>query len=61
MAFKKYKISVKNNRKGQSIIEYVLLLAITIIGLVAGINFISNIQGGALESHFQDARAWIGG
>lgn len=61
MALKKYKISIRKNKKGQSVIEYVLLLAIAIICLVVGTNFISNVKGNAFESHFQTASSWISG
>jgi len=42
--------------RGQSVIEYVLLVAISVIALVVGGNFFSGLKGGAFETHFQSAR-----
>jgi len=48
-------------KKGQSVIEYVLLVAVTIITLLAASNFISKFKSNALEDHFQTARYYAGG
>lgn len=45
----------------QSTIEYILLLAIVIIVLVVGNNFLKRIRGGLLDKHFITAAEWIGG
>ncbi|MFA5157446.1 MAG: hypothetical protein WC532_08730 [Candidatus Omnitrophota bacterium] len=45
----------------QSTIEYVLLVAITIIALVVGANFVDQIKGGAFQAHFDAAKPFVAG
>jgi uncharacterized protein (UPF0333 family) len=58
MSLKKYKISLQ--KRGQSIVEYILLVAIAILGLVGATNFISYLKDNAFETHFQKAAWYIG-
>jgi len=57
----KYRQSFFKRITGQSTIEYVLLLAIVIIALVVGNQFLKKIRGGPLDAHFINASKYIGG
>lgn len=58
MTLKKYKMNL-NGEVGQSVIEYALLVAISVIALVVGSNFVAGVKGRAFEAHFQKANARI--
>ena len=51
MNLKKYLERASQMRKGQSLIEYAMLVAITITALLA-VNFVVNSRDGAFTVHF---------
>lgn len=55
MDSKKRKISLQD-RAGQSVIEYILLVAISVVALIAGSNFVANAKKGGFEGLFQAAK-----
>ncbi len=48
-------------KSAQSVIEYVLLVAIAVIALVVGSNFVGKLKNNAFDNHFKTAAYYIGG
>lgn len=57
MSLKKF---LKSNSKAQSIIEYALLTAIAISGIL-GLHFVTRVRNNAFNDHFNIAAYYIGG
>lgn len=52
--------NLKKDQKAQQMVEFVLLVAISIIALL-GFNFVMRARDNAFRSHFEAARSFIGG
>ena len=58
-------MNLKNNeitrKRAQSVIEYVLLVAISISALIVCTNVIGSLKSNAFKDHFDEAAKHIGG
>lgn len=52
--------NLRKDQKAQQMVEFVLLVAISIIALL-GFNFVMRARNNAFMNHFQVARFFIGG
>ena len=54
------KLKKSLGRKGQSFVEYTLLVVVALIALLS-ISFVNNLKGGAFTTHFNTVKACIVG
>lgn len=59
VSLERFSINKEAQEKGQSALEYALLVAIAITALLI-FNFVSNAKEGSFENHFQGMASYMG-